>query len=526
MIDMRTSKILPPTGEYPLPVERKKEMFGHPKGRPYYTKKEVFGTRNALAMPLADRYGSREEGKLVGMATDEINDSWAGGGVDEAVRKTLARSLDKLRRDLMRRPKRRDGSWAIIHPLEVALHLNDVHADADTLIGGEDHDHLEDMPDMGPDRLIRELRAGNDARELEISNRLAQCAVWHAIQLTDIPLPEAERKKITVPSDWRRPEVLAYLEKKHANRTNYINRLNASKLPDERLIKMFDTYSNVASLIDKDPKAYLDLMFNTVWKANMHIDYDKKMDIVVPYLTLRAEEQVNGRIVAAFPDSVNEFYARTNIPIRDMIATEFPYAIFANTSYHMHSKSFDQRGYETGGSIRTSLRKRLNPAFLKEQPYADTQMSVVLSESIKGCHKIGFNPIEIQMPRYIPKHRNRPASPLDESAYDELDQSKVLRRLQNDLDVSGFRFDVIPTGSLLPGVLGMDFLIYRLDFKDKNLSLDDYFGGRTRRPNDYLFAQLEREKEYVRLIEKLKNLLRKYLTDRKRLHQLLVPEQA
>lgn len=482
---------------------QKMKFFGHPRHPESFTHSELSAFyrkfRESLASP---GLSEKEYSHLADAAIEDILSSWSDA--DKPIRSVLRKAFEIAKKQHPISQRRKDGTPQIFHPLEVAYLNNSSFADADTIIAALHHDTLEDV--HGPEgghKLIRLLSDVNSmtAEQKAVATLLAESSVWHVMSITNVPSKFAEARsremdsKITRPRDWLNPEILHHLTHVFRSYEAYL-RKQYNFLPDTTGIKSIDTNTNTYSLRNLDPTKNFKLMFNTMWKALMHVDTDKKLSYVIPYYTLENIFAGLEKFREAFgADEVRRaFMPFADMPQRDVPYIEFPGAIEWYAEYHRNHNSRQQDFSEYTSLSETSPRPLMRSSAIARLPLARSRVVSAHLSTPKHYYEVAPMQFEFSMPRFIGK-----GNPEDFSNFIELSPSCLVSGLEHMLSFSGLPLVVIQAKSVLRGPIGYDFINLRVEFDDPSKPLSHYLGS-----SDDLSAQMN---TYLRIVDLLEPMM-------------------
>jgi hypothetical protein len=162
-------------------------------------------------------------------------------------------------------------------------------------------------------------------------------------------------------------------------------------------------------------------------------------------------------------------------------------------SYHLGNRSFDQEKYERDGvTVVDCARSELTAQAMEKLPYSGSKVIVLFVHDKNYWHRADFQPIEIQFPKRIGW-----GDPLKKENWLVLRSEYVARGLQKKIDAAGLPFQVEIIQSMLPGKMGMDYVMLKLNYHDGAQSFSDYLLKGPNPPAE----------EYSRIIHKLRIIL-------------------
>lgn len=482
---------------FPMNPKEQARRFQHPLRKRIYSPEEMRAVYNMLSKPLIEagndlKYYKDMRDELV----FSILEPWGAAGKSEKYIQDCLRcslhgavgfnSMDKMRR--------RNGIPIIFHFIGPTFRLNFMHAGADILLAEPHHDDIEEFkknPKQVFDILYPYKKFENAKQFFKyilssmkgdqmlspdrlLAQELDECAVWHVKQVTNVYKPRMEKVPINKLEDLKNPDVLNYFQQRMMAEDLYYGTQSYYSFLGSGVMKIFDRLDNIQNL--PDPTKDLNTNIYAIAKAIHTSESIKKVNWLTSYYILKgAQDGANG-IEAAYPG------AREIFSLYSGVGTNVPINIFDRLDYHLNDKSFSQDDYESKRLVLIDCpRHEMNSLHISNLPRAGSEVIVIHAVEKQDWGRVDANPIEVQFPRRIGR-----GDPLIFENWYGLDEGQVIAALAKKLEKVNLPFRVVPVESLLPGKMGMDFIILRLEFGENNESFVKYLRDQSQ-PRDAYF---------------------------------------
>lgn len=437
---------------YPLSVGEKNKRYTHPQRKLHYGKKTLINANKVLSESLikmdADSANHKE---LLDFFKSEILRQWEDNSI---ALNMLKRSLMWLENKHPLSKLRLDGTPLIFHFLEPAYRLTVLHSDADTVIATLHHDDFEDGY-CSETKLYSILCGKNPDAPTKI---LAQCAIWQVNAMTNPYKTNLQKASMSKPLDWKREDVLSYMRGRMLAEDRYLYDLISLEIVDPLVIKVSgDRLHNVQSPLN--PKTHLDKRVYSFIKAFRSLNWAKKIHYATSYYTLRAIETGLDVIDATFKD------AQASFSIPSFMDINIPIDLYSLLDYHKTTQSFEQDEHESTFVEIAGVRAELSADTLRKLPYSGRAAAVLFCPPKAYYNRIDSHPLEIQLPRRIGF-----GNPASDKGWEQLRSEDLRVELQGFMNKNGlvdFEVKIIPT--FLPGKMGMDTAMFRLDYSAGSL---------------------------------------------------------